>query len=237
MRGTFYGIGLGPGESELVTIKAQRILREVHHIYAPRSKDGRESIALRILKEVVGEEVSYEEMTFPMIREERELKRRWGEIVQNIEVRLERGEDLALVCLGDPLLYGTYAHIIQELRERDPEVSLVTVPGITSFSAASAKLNQPQVLGEERLAIIPATTTEKRIEEAIKDFDTIVFLKVSSAFLRLLSILKRHQLLDCSTLITHCGLEREEVVYDLNSLKEKRIEYLSLIITRRRVQY
>jgi len=137
-RGTLYGIGVGPGDPELITVKGANILSRCRHVFVPKARDASDSLALAIAKRYLGSSSEVHELVFPMTSEREELSRRWGESAREIITVLENGVDACFLTLGDPLLYSTYIYLLREVRDRVPDIDVVTVPGVTAFSAAAA---------------------------------------------------------------------------------------------------
>lgn len=131
MKGTFYGLGVGPGDPDLITVKSLKILQGADVIVTPTKKMGKPSIAYRIVESHIPQGTEVIEMNFPMISlsEEREtLQKQWAENADAIEVMLKDGKDVVFLTLGDPMVFSTYSYIMEFLVERDIEV--VTLSGI-----------------------------------------------------------------------------------------------------------
>ena len=226
--GRLYGVGLGPGDPELVSLKAARVLSEVHVIFVP--KGGRESRALSIVREIVGGGKEVVELPLPMFGEDEE---KWEEAASAIWERLSRGEDCAFAVEGDPLLYGTFAPILSVFRRRFPEVEIKVIPGITSLSAAAASIPLPLARREERIAILPATYEREDVEEILRKFDTVAFFKVHRSLERILNILERTGVLGDCFLVEEASTGRERVIGDVEEMRRAKPGYFSLLLVRR----
>ena len=220
--GKFYGIGVGPGDPELITLKAVKTLSRMDMIIAPAGK--KESLALKIAEPYVKCPVM--EIDFPMIDDTDTLNRAWDKNVKTIEKILTQGWDTAFITLGDPMIYSTYTYILSRLEGYEIE----TIPGITSFCAAAAKINKPIAEGDASFAVIPVKNRVS-VERALKDFNSVVLMKVSGSYDDVVSALKENGF--HGTLITRCGQEGEKVEFDLDKYLGAKIDYLSLIIGRR----
>lgn len=230
--GRLYGIGVGPGDPELITIKAQRILSQVSVIFVPSKGAGHESYAGSIISSLVkGSTQEVVRLIFPM--QKSALESYWDKAAGEIWQRLAQGHDCALVTEGDPLLYGTFIYILSIFQERHSEVSIEVVPGISSINAAAARAILPLATAGERVAIIPATYGDKALRETLQNFDTVVLLKVSTVFDGILDVLEEMKLLDKCIYIKKCTTEDEEIVRDIRGLRGKTLDYLSLLIVRR----
>lgn len=176
MKGTFYGIGVGPGDPDLLTLKAAKILHLVDVIAVPESKKEAGSVALEIAKPHLKSEVEMLTLTFPMIKDEvAKAKIRRDNALQIAEA-IESGKNVAFLTLGDPMLYSTYIYLLETLVERG--IVMVSVPGIYSFSAISNLVNQPLVKGDESLAVISKFEASDWAD--LQSFQTVVCMKVSA---------------------------------------------------------
>lgn len=232
--GTLYGVGVGPGDPELITLKAQRILRRVPVLCLPKSRAEGESYALSFVSELIDadrQEVLL--LVFPMTKDRAILSAHWEAALEQVVSRLRTGQDLAFVTEGDPSIYSTFMHLHALLRERHPDIPVEVIPGVSSINAAAAVTGQPLVDGAERLAVLPATYEGEGLEEVLRQFDTIVLLKVNQVFDRVLATLESLNLAEKSVYVRRCGSPQEEVVRDIRSLRGKDLDYLSLLIVRK----
>ena len=228
--GKFYGIGIGPGDKELLTLKAVKILQKIDVLIIPEARKSKGSIAYEIAKEYINPtaEIIYTE--FPMVNE-REIMYEAG---KNVAIIVERcvaeGKAIAFITLGDPSIYSTYSYILKNLNTK---VEVETIPGITSFCASAAMLNRPLVTGEEILSIIPATADEERIKSAIDVSGGQAFMKVFNHSEKLMRILCEKELIDSSVMVKRCGLDGCEVVYNIEERMKEDKQYLSIVISRK----
>ncbi|HEY9072563.1 MAG TPA: precorrin-2 C(20)-methyltransferase, partial [Desulfobaccales bacterium] len=146
--GTLYGIGVGPGDPDLITLKAVRLLQHVPHIFASCSTKNSYSLALNIVRPHLNG-AGIEHLPFPMTKEPQVLKEAWEKNAARVLEVLNSGSDAAFITLGDPLTYSTFGYLLKTLKRLNPEVQAVTVPGITSYAAAAARTHIPLTEGEE----------------------------------------------------------------------------------------
>ncbi|MDQ7782551.1 MAG: precorrin-2 C(20)-methyltransferase [Desulfomonilaceae bacterium] len=230
--GTLYGIGVGPGDPDLITVKAVKILRQVSTVFAAGSTKNGYSLARDIVKEYVGE-TQIEKMSFPMTRDKKTLTEAWeGNARRALEV-VEAGTDAAFVTLGDPLTYSTFSYLLRTVKRLAPHIRIVTVPGITSYQAAAAMSNMPIAEGEESVHLISGAKGGATLRKAIDSSENIVMLKTYKHFDDIYQTLEDLGLLDHCVLFSRLGLDGESVVQDLRSLKSKKMPYLSLLIVKR----
>ncbi|MDP3791974.1 MAG: precorrin-2 C(20)-methyltransferase [Candidatus Omnitrophota bacterium] len=230
-----YGVGIGPGDPKLLTVKAMEILDKVNIIFTPRAKDGERSCARSIVEAAVPGSKNFIELTFPMTKDRKKLKSSWLGAAEKIAKELKKDRIAAFVTIGDPFIYSTYIYLLETLRKNFPDIRVETVPGISAFSAAAASSGLPLVKGNERLAILPVTKNLAGLKKTLKEFDTVVLMKVGSKLDRVICLLKEMKLIKNSVLVSHAGQAGERIVCDLSSLKDKKAGYLSVIIVKRNV--
>ena len=160
MNGHLYGIGVGPGDPELLTMKAARILGCVDLILAASSTKNEGSLALDIARPHLSPGAEIISLGFPMTRSGDALRAAWEENARLVLAELEKGRDAAFLTLGDPMLYSTFAYLLRTLRGLAPDQSVTVVPGITSFQAAAAATETVLAEGSENLLVLPGIRRE-----------------------------------------------------------------------------
>ncbi len=230
--GKFYGIGVGPGDPELVTMKAARVLRECRHVFVPKARSSADSVALSIASGYLGPHSEVKELLFPMTSDQGELSRRWEESARQIAAVLREGKDSCFLTLGDPLLYSTYIYLLRALKAEIPEAEIVTVPGVTAFSAAAALTHFPVGEGKEPVTIIPTADDLENVEEAVSSGGTVILMKIGRRLKDILLLLEKAGVIDRSVFVAHAGMENQRVETDLRSLQAESAEtgYLSIIL-------
>jgi precorrin-2/cobalt-factor-2 C20-methyltransferase len=231
--GTLYGIGVGPGDPDLITLKAVRVLQRVPHIFASCSTKNSYSLALNIVRSHLNG-AGIEHLPFPMTRDPQVLKEAWEKNAGRVLEVLNSGGDAAFVTLGDPLTYSTFGYLLKTLKRLNPEVRVVTIPGITSYSAAAARTHIPLTEGEESFVLISGAQGAARLREVVDQSDNIVMLKTYRHFEEIYRALEELDLLDRATCISRCGLDGETVVENLRDLKGQPVPYLSMIIIKKK---
>ena len=231
--GTLYGIGVGPGDPDLITLKAVRVLQRVPHIFASCSTKNSYSLALNIVRPHLNG-AGIEHLPFPMTRDPLVLKEAWEKNAERVLEVLASGEDAAFVTLGDPLTYSTFGYLLKTLKRLNPEVPVVTIPGITSYSAAAARTHIPLTEGEESFVLISGAQGAARLREVVDQSDNIVMLKTYRHFEEIYRALEELDLLDRATCISRCGLDGETVVENLRDFKGQPVPYLSMIIIKKK---
>jgi precorrin-2/cobalt-factor-2 C20-methyltransferase len=177
-KGKFIGIGVGPGEPDLLTVKAVKALNNVDVICAPKSKESKPSLALSIVQGILDDRKSdYEilEPIFPMIEDENALQGYWNQASILIAEKLDVGMDVAFITLGDPTVYSTFSYVFQRIKELDYETLII--PGITSFTGCAASAKIPLAEKDEIIVIVPKV--DDRLSQILEYGDTFVIMKTS----------------------------------------------------------
>jgi len=229
MAGKLYGIGVGPGDPELMTVKAVEILKTVGHVFAPISCSNGASIAYDIAKKYIPSEIPVTSLLFPMLKDKEQLVGQWMENYRLIEQVVRQGVNCAFITLGDPSTYSTFAVMQRHFTQHAPDISIEIIPGITSFSFAASQAGMPLVEGNEILSIVSGNDSAERVAEIIDCADTVVFLKTYRNRDRLLKIIEEKGLTRSCTYVQKCGMDGEGIVHDVEKLAGNP-EYLSLIV-------
>jgi precorrin-2/cobalt-factor-2 C20-methyltransferase len=233
--GKLFGVGVGPGDPELLTIKAHKILTRVPVIFVPRKNEESDSFAQSIIDSYVKlPEQKVIGLIFPMIKAGKELTASRKKAENSIWNELSDGKDCVFINLGDPLLYGTFIYVLKALKEKHPELEVEIVPGITSVTAAAAASSFPLASNDERVAILSTEKDDDFIRETLTNFETVVFLKVTAIFGQLLNLLEGLKLTDQAVLISHCSTPEEKIVRDIRQLKGTRPDYFSILLVRKK---
>jgi len=233
MAGIFYGIGVGPGDPDLLTLRAYKVLKQVDLVCLPKAKMEKESIALKIVQQALDKELNLLELHFPMTKDQEELARNWDDNTEKIVAELNQGKSVAFITLGDPLLYSTYSYILQRILQNHPQIQVETIPGISSVLASASAVNVTLVEEEESLAIVPANKDKDYLLKAISSFDNLVLMKVAKCFDLVLEVLSELNFQGKAYLISRCGHPDQLVTDNLAKWKGKELHYLSLMIIKK----
>ncbi len=231
-KGTLYGIGVGAGDPEWMTVKAARLLSECRHVCVPRSRIAADSVALDIARRYLRPDAIVREMTFPMTSDESVLRGHWRKAAEEVLAVLATGNDCCFLTLGDSLLYSTYIYLLRELREICPDVKVVTVPGITAFCAAAAATNFAIGQGKQNVTIVPASDDFTALQEALDDGGTVVLMKVGNRLEAVLDELESRGLTGKAVFASHVGMAEQRVETDLRKLRglPEKTGYLSIML-------
>lgn len=231
-RGIFYGIGVGSGDPELLTVKAIKIIKNSDVVIAPKTEKKEGSLALEIAKPYLREDVEIVYQTFPMVTNFEQFNEVFEENKQEIIKFLDAGKNVSFLTLGDPMFYSTYIYIFKLLKKSDVEIK--TIAGVPAFLAISSYINKPLVYGNDILSVIPATAEPEKILNALKNSDVAVLMKVYKNFDEIANILKETNMSEESILVSRCGLDDEKIIENIEEHKTEKINYLSTILTRRK---
>jgi precorrin-2/cobalt-factor-2 C20-methyltransferase len=253
--GKLYVLGAGPGDPELMTVKAVKILTRVKTIFVPKGRDEGESLALSIVCGAVSlEGKTVVDIHFPMLKTrgadgsantgvsvvatpgvdgivsgESLLDSKWDKAARSIVEVLKTGGDAAFVTLGDPTLYSTFYYVHERLKALLPDAEVELVPGVTSVTAAAARSGTYLGAADENIAIVPATYC-RDVARLFKQFDTVVFMKVHRVLDEVLDALEAAGLADKAVYVSRATMQDEEVVTDVRTLRGKPLGYFSALI-------
>lgn len=233
MMGRFYGVGVGPGAPDLLTLRAHRILTTVPVVVYPACKPGASSYAWRIVREYVPASTRRLAQVFPMSRDWAALIPIWRNNAREIAAELRAGNDVAFITEGDPMLFSTFLHVWELLREVAPEVEVDIVPGVPSLGAAAALTGIPLGQGDQQVAIVPATWHEDALREVLSGWDVVVLMKVARVLPRVIDLLKELGRYPHAALVSRGSSEQQLVTRDLERFRDRRLNYLTTVIVGR----
>ncbi|MDD3218522.1 MAG: precorrin-2 C(20)-methyltransferase [Lachnospiraceae bacterium] len=223
MAGKLYGIGVGPGDPELLTLKALRTIKESDVIAVPQ-EGGTSSVAYQIVLPVCPEIAEKEllALPMPMTKDKELLEKSHNEGTRMVEECLDQGKQVAFLTLGDPTVYSTYLYVHKRVEADGYDTEILS--GITSFCAVAARLNMGLVEKAEELHVIPASY---QIEEALELPGTKVLMKAGKKMKDVKEVLRRKSVE--VEMIENCGMENERIYHNLEEIPEQS-SYYSLII-------
>lgn len=228
MSGTLYGVGVGPGDPELITLKAVRILEKADFLAIPRTSAEKDSLALSIVNGVLRSKKEIIELVFPMSFDKKLLQNSWEKAVEGVKQKLDEGLDVAFITLGDPTVYSTYMYIHKTLKDMGYATEII--PGITSFCASAARAGISLGENSDTIAILPSAYECENLDNVLDSFDNIVLMKVSKNMDKLKEKLKEKNLLEKTLLVSKCGFHDERIEYDIEKIDEKLSYFTTMII-------
>lgn len=230
--GTLYGVGLGPGDPELMTLKAARVVERVKVLAVPVKAKGAESFARGIVAGHLRPDHTVLELTFPMRSDPDFLRPYWERAAEELAGHLRAGRDAAFLCEGDPFTYGTFVHVFMHLTRAHPDLPVEVVPGVSAYHAAAAAVLTPLAAGDDRVAVLPATYGVDVVAQVLERFDTVVLLKVKPVLDALIELLEKEGLLPHAVFVHRVGTADERIARDLAALRGRKVDYLSLVLVR-----
>lgn len=228
MNGKLYALSAGPGASDLITVRASRILASLDILYAPAGRKGGDSLALSIVREYIGEQTDVRCCHFPMSADSAEKEAVWDEVAAALKNEVHAGKQVGFITLGDAMLFSTWVFLLQRIGS--PEW-LEIVPGVTSFAAIAARSKTPLAMEQQSLAVIACTAPEAEIAQALAHHDSLVLMKVYGRFARIRGLLKHAGLLDCARMMSEATLPGEQYWRRLNEVSDDvALPYFSTIL-------
>jgi len=248
MLGILNVIGVGPGDPELLTLKAVRIIKESPVLCFPKGREEGDSLALSIVRKAVkldGKEII--EAHFPMKKTikkrsavsgqrsdnlDSELDAKWNETAEKILSKLKEGADVAFLTLGDPTVYSTFFYLYNRLLDLMPDLDIKIIPGVSSVNASAASAGISLSLADEKIAIIPAAY-ENDVKETLEKFDSVVLMKVHRVFDMVLHVLDEMRLTEKAVYVSRAGMDDEKIFRNIKDVKEEDLNYFSLVIVKK----
>ena len=230
--GKLYGIGVGPGAPDLITLRALDRLKKANCIAIPRRDPFSPSVAWRIaapnLPEIPGQERFF--LNFPMTKKPEILKPAWDIAFGEIGKRLMEGKSVAFITEGDPFVYSTFIYLYQHARKLWPEVEIEVVAGVSSISAAAISADIPVADGQEKIAVLPASYGVEDLRTVLRMFDTILLMKVSSVMPQVVEALEAEELLEAAVYVSKATTQQQKIIRDIAKIKNDRCDYFSMVV-------
>ena len=227
--GKLFGVGVGPGDPELLTIKAVRVIKEADIIFTAASTKNRYSLAVEIATPYISPTTRIEKLSFPMTKDEKEVETAWIHNAKQIAEQLKKGKNAVFLTLGDPTTYSTFGYILKKMECIMPQADIETIPGITSFHAASARLNKILVEGEESLLITSGAFGGEQIRKN-SGVENVAIVKAYKNIKDINSALKETGFDNKAVAVSKCGRENEQIIKNIHELETKKPDYWTLIL-------
>ena len=228
--GTLYGISVGPGDPELITLKGLRLLQKVPVVAFPAGIQAQPGIAQQIVAPWLSPNQVQLALTFPYVQDMAALEVAWQAAAQQVWQYLNRGQDVAFTCEGDVSFYSTFTYLAQTLQQLHPEALIISVPGVCSPMATAAVLGLPLTIRQERLVVLPALYSVGELEAVLDWADVVVLMKVSSVYEQVWQVLQRRSLLENSWVVERATLPDMVIYADLGDRPTLKLPYFSLLI-------
>ncbi|MCP3944796.1 MAG: precorrin-2 C(20)-methyltransferase [Desulfobacteraceae bacterium] len=227
--GKLFGVGVGPGDPELITVKAVRVIKEADIIFTAASSKNTYSLAVEIASPYIAPGAKIEQLGFPMTKDTKEVEAAWIANAKQIAAAMNQGMNVVFLTLGDPTTYSTFGYILRKMKCIMPEARIETIPGITSFHAASARLNRILVEGEESLLVTSGAYGGERIRQ-VQEVENVAIVKAYKNIKDINMALKDADLHTKGVAVSKCGRRDEKIINNLDDLETREPDYWTLIL-------
>jgi precorrin-2/cobalt-factor-2 C20-methyltransferase len=229
MSGTLYGLGIGPGDPELVTLKALKLIRSAPVLAYPAPLEG-ESLARAIVAPHLPGGQTEVPIRVPFGGARDRAEAAYDEAAETLGAHLAEGRDVAVLCLGDPFLYGTFMYLFARIADRFP---VTVVPGVSSLTAAAAAMRLPLAARDDTLTVVPATLPEDEIAARINGVDAAAVVKIGRHLGKVRLVLNALGLTARARYVEHATMEGERVL-PLSEVEDGDAPYFSMILVHKR---
>ncbi|WP_420555264.1 precorrin-2 C(20)-methyltransferase [Neptuniibacter marinus] len=232
VKGRFIGVGVGPGDPELLTVKAWRLIQHAD-VLSFLTNDQGESQARRIALEAIESAVGGQTevpIYMPMLKARNLANQAYDQGAKAIAEQLDKGLDVVFLCEGDPLFYGSFSYLLERLQG---EYSCEVVPGISSINAAAACLTQPLTMLKESFAVLNGRHSDEQILAGLNQYDSLVIMKAGQARPRILALLEQSGRQGEAKYLEYIGRDNQKIVSDLSRLDRVAGPYFSLFVVAR----
>ncbi|MCM1983877.1 precorrin-2 C(20)-methyltransferase [Lyngbya confervoides] len=228
--GQLYGISVGPGDPELITVKGLKRLQTSPVVAFPAGVRSPLGVAQRIIQPWLQPHQTLLPLDFPMVQDAPQLQRAWDQAAHRSLPYLQQGQDIAFVSEGDVSFYSTYTYLALTLKGLCPDLKTEAIPGVCSPLAAAAALEIPLTIQSDRLVVLPALYQGEDLAAALEQADVLVLMKVGAVYAQVWQLLQRLHLLDRSALIVHASQPQQKIYRDLTAYAHLAPPYFSLMI-------
>ena len=233
MSGTLIGVGVGPGDPDLLTVKGLRVLDEADEVFVPVGDTGEVGRAEAVVRAHLGEDHDrLRRLLFALSDDAAARAENWDRAAREVADTLREGRTCAFATIGDPNLYSTFSYLVQAIRETLSEVEVQTVPGITAMQDLASRSGTVLALKDERLALLPFTAGENALKDALESFETVVCYKGGGRLGEVLRVAEEAGRLEDAIYGSRLGMEEEEVVPALEMLGREGTYLSAMIFTK-----
>lgn len=226
--GCLYGVGVGPGDPELLTLKAARVIASAPVVFAPQAAGSADSLALSAARPHIDE--SRQRLIYASFVMGGASDDVWADAARRISSHLLQGDDVAFLTQGDPLLYGSFMYVMENVQAAHPHLPIEVVPGVTSITAAAARAKLPLASKGERLAALPAMYGIDDLREVLAAYDSVVLMKVNRRALAAVSEMEANGELTRCVFVRRATTPREQIAFSLRDIDPARADYFSMLI-------
>ena len=228
--GQLWGVGVGPGDPDLITLKAIKLLQACPVVAFPAGREGKPGLAQSIIANWLKPDQILQPLQFPYVQSAPILETAWQLAADAVWSHLAVGRDVVFATEGDASFYSTFTYLAQTLQHHHPKIIVNTVPGVCSPLAAAALLGEPLAIQGQRLTILPALYTLADLNTALDHTDILVLMKVASVYPAVWQILQQRNLLPHSRVIVRATQPNQQVYRTLEKYPTLQLPYFSLLI-------
>ncbi len=225
MSGTLYLVGVGAGDPELLTLKAARLLREIK-VVAYGQKINQSSRALEIAQGFLHPKVKLLPLDIPMEIKREPAQIAYDNLAKHMQDELNLGQDVAYICEGDPLFYGSSMYLIERM---DKNINIEIIPGITSPLAASAAIKRPLCARNEVLKILPATLSDEALMKELENAQSVAIMKIGRHFNRIKNILEKTAFANSAMIVENASYKNQRIIR-LNDYPKDELPYFAIVL-------
>jgi precorrin-2/cobalt-factor-2 C20-methyltransferase len=228
----FVGVGVGPGDPELITLKAMRLIQSadvISYIANDKGESQAKKIAIEALQTVTGKQLEIP-VVMPMCTDRSVANKVYDEAAASISQQIQAGKQVVFICEGDPLFFGSFAYLLERLQQ---QFDCAVVPGISSINAASSTLQHPLAMLKESFEVISGRHSDEQLRTALQQHDSVVIMKAGQARPRILAALKDCARFEEARYLENIGRVNERMVTDLSQLEDTAGPYFSLFVITR----
>ena len=228
VKGKLYGIGVGPGASDLLTIRAVKVLQNIPVVAVPCPVPAKESLAYQISREWINPRAEVIRLEWAMTRDKNTRQNQHHRAAELIRGYLVNGVDVAFLSEGDIVLFSTFSYLLSYL---ESEFEVAIIPGISSLSASAAEAGLPLVINDQSLLILPGIGKNiTRLNSCLKEFETIILMKVFLQVEEVKLVLEKSGHLNQALIVERASTGSSKVYRDISHIRNGELSYMSLMI-------
>ncbi len=229
MTATFIGVGVGPGDPELMTVKAWRTIEQADVISFIANKAGESQAKVIAAQALASTKKTRLEIPVcvPMVLDRHDINAVYDQAAKTIQQHLDEGKNVVFICEGDPLFFGSFAYLLERLESNN---RCEVIPGISSVHAASSALQMPLTMLKESFSVVSGRHSSQQLEQALNNNDTVVIMKAGRARERILNALKATDRLADANYLEYIGRDNERIITDVTQLTATAGPYFSLFV-------
>ena len=234
--GLFVGVGVGPGDPELITLKAQRFIQQadvVSYLCNESGQSQAQVIAAEAIASATRSDQVFLPVVMPMSENRDQANQAYDNAAEAILRELQVGKTVAFLCEGDPLFFGSFAYLLERLQKDDATYNCEVVPGISSVHAAASALQEPLTMLKESFAVMSGRHSDEQLLNALQQNDSVVIMKAGRARQKIIQVLEKSNRVDDASYLEYVGREQERVVRDIRQLSKETGPYFSLFVITR----